>query len=185
LIRIGGNLVGLGCFDPDCRPGRTPFRVVRQRQFASRFGGVLACDRPAAPKQSAEPSTTGKPVTTGPMNAIAPPGASLEVFVPSAHAAASLDSGAASLRMIPLRRLHRPCGLVCSTLNAVQLEMADARGGSFGDLSSHEMTRPPSPAISRAGSPGETERALRRDPTISSATASLVPSDRVMHRRVL
>jgi hypothetical protein len=61
--------------------------------------------------------------------------------------------------------------------------MADARGGSFSDISSHEMTRPPSPAISRAGSPGETGRALRRDPTISSATASLVPSDRVMHHR--
>jgi hypothetical protein len=61
--------------------------------------------------------------------------------------------------------------------------MADARGGSFSDISSHEMTQPPSPAISRAGAPGETERALRRDPTISSATASIVLSDRVMHHR--
>jgi hypothetical protein len=62
--------------------------------------------------------------------------------------------------------------------------MAGGWGGSFDDVSSHEMTRPPSPAIlpcqARAVEP---VRALTGDPAISSATASIVPSDRVMHHR--
>jgi len=69
-------------------------------------------------------------------------------------------------------------------MDAVQLEMAGGWGGSFDDVSSHEMTRPPSPAIlpcrARAVNP---VRALTRDPAKSSATASIVPSDRVMHHR--
>jgi hypothetical protein len=105
---------------------------------------------------------------------LAPSGASPEVLSRQAHQLASrFDPKAAGLRRCAVGAMY-----------AVQLEMAGVRGGSFDDVSSHEMTRPPSPAILPCQArPANPLRALTRDPAISSATASIVPSDRVMHHR--
>jgi hypothetical protein len=137
-----------------CRPGRTPVRVVRRHQFALRLAGVIACDRPAAPKQSATLGNYRQTRHDRPDERLAPSGASLEVSFPSAL----------------ISRVAFACpGLpafehAVDPINAVQLEMADARGGSFVDVSSHEMTRLPSSSTSGAGTSGEADRTLTKGP---------------------
>ena len=70
----------------------------------------------------------------------------------------------------------------------VLLEMADALGsGSFGDVSSHEMTRLPSSMTSRRGCDrcNRSRHARRRSSHVERRRLDFVPSVRVMHRRVL
>jgi len=149
--------------------------------------GVLTRDRPVAPKQSANPGTAGKLVTTGRMNAFAPPGASLEVFVPSAHVSrVALVSGAASLRTCPASAFQSPVRFFAFERDPCgAARMADVRGGSFDhDSSDRQDARPVVFDLSR-GRDRKPIRALAAGPTISSATASIASSDRVMHHRVL
>jgi len=125
------------------------------------------------PKQSADPGTTGKPVTTGPMHAMRHRAPLLRFFPMGTSARVALRSE--SGRPSDLRGWPDVCGAARD---------GGRWGGSFDDVSSHEMTRPPSPAIlpcrTRAANP---VRVLTRDPAISSATALIVPPDRVMHHR--
>jgi hypothetical protein len=169
----------LGCFDARVAvPDTSPVRVVLTASVAVapvRLG-VLACDRPDAPKQSVKPGTTGESVTTGPMHATAPSGASLEVWFPWAHAArVALQPGGGQLPDTLLPRSMR-----CSS------NWRTIRGGSFNDVSSHEMTRLPSSSTFRAGAIGgsDSSRSQKARPC-SSATASIASSDRVMHHRDL
>jgi hypothetical protein len=75
-----------------------------------------------------------------------------------------------------------------TTQITVLLEMADALGsGSFGDVSSHEMTRLPSSMTSRRGCDrcNRSRHARRRSSHVERRRLDFVPSVRVMHRRVL
>jgi hypothetical protein len=70
----------------------------------------------------------------------------------------------------------------------VLLEMADALGsGSFGDVSSHEMTRLPSSTTFRRGCDrcNRSRHARRRSSHVERRRLDFVPSVRIMHRRVL
>jgi len=69
-FRITGVLVGLGRLDPDVPPADAFTRFASSGNVSAvalHRLGVLARDRPDAPKQSAKPGTTGKHITTGPM----------------------------------------------------------------------------------------------------------------------
>jgi hypothetical protein len=90
-----------------CRPGRIT-RSARRPATSSRVHlhlGVLARDRPAAPKQSADRGTTGGSVTTGPILSFLVDRAPLLRFGPLQHtpAASRAVPEAAGLRTIPLR----------------------------------------------------------------------------------
>jgi len=69
---LTGRLIGLGCRFSALPPWtHHPFASLSGvSAMAPMRLSVLARDRPAAPKQSAEPGTTGKLRTTGPMQRI-------------------------------------------------------------------------------------------------------------------
>lgn len=123
------------------RPGLPPWTHTLSRRPATSVRvaprGVLACDRPSVPKQSARLEHYRQTRHDRPDARLARSGASPEVL---SHVAFELAS-----RCHPKAASFRTCAV--DAINAVQLEMADARGGSFDDISSHEMTRPPSSAI--------------------------------------
>jgi hypothetical protein len=175
----------LGCHGWGCRLGRTPFRVDRRRQLALRCADVLTCDRLIQSEAIGGSRNYRQTRHDRPDARSAPSGASLEVYFPfsTRSRVARLRGGQppddpASAFDVALAVWSVARSMRCSSRWRANW------GGSFDDVSSHEMTRPPSPAIL----PCECERwirlrALTRDPAISSATASIVPSDRVMHHR--
>jgi hypothetical protein len=141
--------------------------------------GVLARDRPFAPKQSAEPGTTGKsasrPARSAPSGRRS--GTSPEVCSPTAHAsrvahspvAANLpDDPASAFRRPPVLRAQadQKAALALAVfrasrvIKAVSLEPADARDGSF-DRRKRARALSRRPRIHR--STGRESRCLRSD----------------------
>jgi len=189
------------CRRPDASPVLASSGDVTLRDFVCRLRlGVLARDRPAAPKQSAGVSTTDElAITTGPTGSFGSrSGASLEVCSPSAHVSRVALSEAAGHRTIPLRRcVARPRSdaraavsrrrsplrfFASGEVESASLDRADVRGGSCGSYSRRRVdaaakrivqTRVPSSSVRRASGIGETASHAHDGSSLSSAAATI------------
>jgi hypothetical protein len=121
----------------------------------------------------------------------APSVASLEVSFPSAlysRVARSFVRRRPASGRFPLRRWFALAGFRWNTIQTVPLELADVWGGSFDGVSSHREDATPIvfDLMARVSIGASDPDALATNPAFtSSITASIVPSDCVMHRRVL